>query len=260
MCPYVKIAGFDIPGYSVMIILGLVLANIIGFYYRRNDKNTDANDLIICEAYTGLGAILGSKILYLWVSRNLIDWSRIFEMEYFNSLMKGGFVFYGGLIGGLIFFALGCCIHKIDGRYYINKFLFLIPFIHGFGRVGCFMAGCCYGVRYDGIFSVRFPENSYAPAGIGLFPVQLAEAVLLFAISALLFYISKKGKKVVSVYFIVYGVERFIIEFFRFDEARGMWLWFSTSQWISIAFVVTGILIWLWGKKHKNNLSFNKKL
>lgn len=251
MYPYFKIFGFNIPGYSVMLISGLVLANIIGFYYAEKDKNIDENDLIICEAYIGLGAIIGSKLLYLWVIRNEIDLGRVFDLNYFNSLMKGGFVFYGGLIGGLIFFVMGCFIHKIDVSYYLNKFLFLIPFVHSFGRMGCFMAGCCYGIKYEGIFAVTFPENSFAPAGVKLFPVQLTEAILLLVISFVLFLYqrNKKGNMAISLYFAVYGIVRFLLEFLRYDEIRGRWLYFSTSQWISIVLVVIAFVIMFYNKK-----------
>ena len=251
MCPYFKIFGFNIPGYSLMLILGLVLANIIVFFYGKKDKNININDLIICEAYTGLGAIFGSKILYLWVMRKDIDWSRIFDLNYFNSLMQGGFVFYGGLIGGLLFFAVGCRMHKINGFYYLNKFIFIIPFVHAFGRLGCFMAGCCYGIRYDGVFSVTFPENSFAPAGINLFPVQLMEAFLLLIISFVLFLYQRKGRAnmILSLYFIMYGIVRFLLEFLRYDEVRGRWLYFSTSQWISIALILIAFIIVIYDKK-----------
>ncbi|MDO5388675.1 MAG: prolipoprotein diacylglyceryl transferase [Clostridia bacterium] len=257
MYPYLKIFGFDIPTYSIMIILGIVFANIIGLYCAKQDKKIDINDLSICEAYTGLGAIIGSKLLYLWVTRSEIDWSRIIDINYFNGLMKGGFVFYGGLIGGFIFFIIGCRLHKIDAFYYLNKFIFLIPFIHTFGRIGCFMAGCCYGIRYEGIFAVAFSENSFAPANVNLFPVQLLEAIILLAISFILFICQKRKKEsiMLPLYFIMYGVSRFLIEFLRYDEIRGKWLYFSTSQWISAVLIVIAFVILIYSKKRNANCS-----
>lgn len=66
-------------------------------------------------------------------------------------------------------------IHKFNVKIYIRNFIFLIPFIHAFGRIGCFFAGCCFGIPYNGIGAVVFPENSYALPDVSLFPVQLVE-------------------------------------------------------------------------------------
>ena len=141
------------------------------FFVLKHEK-LDFNDWMILEAYCILGGFLGAKLLYLLVSYKSIDWSRITDFQYFNALMLSGFVFYGGLIFGLIFVFLAGKIHKIPAGIYVRKFIFLIPFMHSFGRVGCFMAGCCYGIPYDGIGAVVFPEGSYAIPGIKLFPVQ----------------------------------------------------------------------------------------
>lgn len=241
--------GFSIPGYSAMLILGLLLANVIAYLVVKKN-NLDINDFIVCEAYTGIGAILGAKILYLIVSIEYIDWSRMIEPKYFNSIMQGGFVFYGGMIGGIIMFFVGCKLHKINGHSYLKRLIFLVPFVHAFGRIGCFMAGCCYGIEYNGIFSVVFPENSMALPGLELFPVQLLESFILFIISFLTAFVSFKRNDdaAILLYFTLYAIMRFFIEYLRFDSERGIWMWFSTSQWISI-FILAGIVIFVLNKK-----------
>lgn len=158
---YLHLFGLTIPSYGLLIASGVVIGNIIAFVLKH--EKLDFNDWMILEAYCILGGFLGAKLLYLLVSYKSIDWSRITDFQYFNALMLSGFVFYGGLIFGLIFVFLAGKIHKIPAGIYVRKFIFLIPFMHSFGRVGCFMAGCCYGIPYDGIgrsFSGRFLCNS----------------------------------------------------------------------------------------------------
>lgn len=243
------VGDFKIPVYGLMIVLGVVIANLIAWYMLLKYQ-LDGNDFLILEGYIFLGAIIGSKGLYLWVSRDVIQWTRLLELEYFNTLMKGGFVFYGGIIGGILSMILGAKIHHISGKQYIQKLIFLIPLTHGFGRIGCFFAGCCYGTEYDGIFSVVFPENSMAPSGIPLFPVQLVEAIGLFILALITFFFCKKATswRGLEIYLIGYGIFRFGLEFFRNDLERGFWGSLSTSQWISI-FLVIGCLAWMKLKK-----------
>lgn len=250
---YFNIFGRLISGYSLMILCGLVLINVLAALLMKKYK-LNIYDFIIMEAYILLGAMLGAKLLYLWVSRGMIDWSRMTEPAYFTAIMTGGFVFYGGLIGAAITGFLGCKLHKIDFMAYMRRFIFLVPLAHGFGRLGCFMAGCCYGMPYDGVFAVEFPVNSAAPAGVSLFPVQLFEAILLWTLAAVIYFIlrKKEGNGGIVLYIAGYSVIRFITEFLRYDADRGKWLWFSTSQWISIFLVLVLAAVVIWRKVRKS--------
>lgn len=247
MCLFVEILGRKFPTYGLMIVIGLVLANLIALFFVKKNQH-DSLDFIIIQAYAVLGAFGGAKILYLIVSWRIIDWSRILELEYLNQVMQGGFVFYGGMIGALLL-ALGAGKwHHIDAMLYIRHYIFLIPFIHGFGRVGCFLAGCCYGRPYEGFGSVVFPEGSLAPSGVPLFPVQLVEAFILVGISLLLLWVRghKDAIYTLEVYLGLYGVARFGLEYFRYDDARG-YLWhLSTSQWISIGMILVAVILALY--------------
>ncbi len=243
---YFHVGTFVLPGYSLMIIIGLLTGNFLVWLFGKRWK-LGFNDFIILEAYTFLGAMIGAKGLYLFVARHQIQWEHFFELDYFRMLMKGGFVFYGGLILGFAAFLLAGRIHKIDAFSYIRRLLFVVPYVHAFGRLGCFMAGCCYGRPYDGPGAVVFPEGSMAPAGISLFPVQLVEAMCLFLLAALLLLLAGRFSSAIqplTLYFGAYAVIRFVLEYVRYDDAeRGGFAWFSTSQWISIGVVAVLILI-----------------
>lgn len=247
---YTNLFGISVPSYGLMIAMGVVLANFVGMLVLKRE-HLDFNDFMILEAYCILGAFIGAKILYLVVSYKYIDWGRILDYKYFNDLMLGGFVFYGGLIGGLLFIFLGGRFHKINPKLYLKNFIFLIPFIHCFGRIGCFMAGCCYGVPYHGIGYVVFPEGSYALTGVELFPVQLVEAICLMtiAITILLLQLTIRFEHTVELYLFMYGIVRFILEYYRYDDIRGEIANLSTSQWISVIMIAVAIISFSFSKK-----------
>ncbi len=244
MCPFITFGEMIFPTYGMMITLGIALANWVAWYLVKRYHH-DLLDFIMLEAYVGLGAFIGAKLLYLIVSYKEIDWSRITEPAYFNGLMRGGFVFYGGLIGGLLMIMLAGKLHRIPVLTYVRTFIFLIPFIHAFGRVGCFLAGCCWGIPYEGPGAVCFPEESFAPSGISLFPIQLAEAIVLLVIALVIVGLQlwKNWRYTLELYLVLYGICRFVLEQFRYDEARGYFWIFSTSQWISICMIGVAVLL-----------------
>jgi len=239
---YINLFGLTIPSYGLFITTGVILANIIAIIVLKKTKQ-DFDNFIILEAYCFLGAFIGAKLVYLVVSFNEIDWSSIKDFYSFNHLMQSGFVFYGGLIGGLLFVFGAGKVHKIQTIEYMRNLTFLIPFAHSIGRIGCYMAGCCYGIPYDGPGAVIFPQGSFAIPGVKLFPVQLVESALLMILAALILALQLKLKwhYTIETYLVAYGVIRFFLEYYRYDEARGFIAGLSTSQWISIlliAFVI----------------------
>lgn len=243
MHPYVYLFDRAIPTYGLCITTGVLLSNLIAFFFTKR-KSLDWNDFIILECYCMLGAFLGAKLLFLLVSFKYIDWKRIFELSYFNSLMQSGFVFYGGLIGGLPATIIAAKVQKIDAGVYIRSLIFLVPLIHSFGRVGCFLAGCCYGIPYSGPGCVVFPYESFAISGVHLFPIQIVEAICLLLISGIVFISMQHFRNyyTVELYFVLYGTARFFLEYFRYDLIRGKIGGLYTSQWISVLLIITAIV------------------
>ena len=107
------------------------------------------------------------------------------------------------------------------------------PLFHGFGRIGCFMAGCCYGVK------LATPAELFGIFTLDRLPVQLIEAGFEFLLFAVLLFCEKKQAKTdtLQIYLITYAIFRFCIEFFRGDAIRGIFLGFSTAQWVSLAII-----------------------
>lgn len=173
---------------------------------------------------------LGSKIFYLMYSSGGELQNHSQSLSFW---LGGGFVFYGGLIFGLIYLLLYCLVFK---KYPIKEaYIFFAPltFGHALGRIGCFLAGCCYGTYCDLPWKIHLH-------GHFRHPVQLYEASLLILLGMILLKETLKKDtnplKLVGIYFLGYSMIRFILEFLRGDIIRGLHFGLSTSQWISLVF------------------------
>ena len=250
---HLHILGLHIPMYGLMIVIGVAVANIVAVKIKKT-YNFDINDFIILQAYAFLFAFIFAKIFYLFTIIEHIEFDKIFDINYLNSLIQGGFVFYGGLIGGLLGLYLAGKIHKIDYMIYLRHNIFLVPLAHAFGRIGCFCAGCCYGKECSGPFCVVFPIDSFAKSLVLLFPIQLLESFILFVL-AISLYLHQKRKgagHLIEIYIVSYSIIRFILKYFRGDVERGSIYIFSTSQIISIALLLIVLIRWIFiSKKQK---------
>lgn len=235
-----------IPYYGFFIVLGLAVASLIGLFQIRLFKK-NFNDFLILASMAGLGGIVGAKLLYLAVSWRDIDFSKIGDPSYIGSLLGGGFVFYGGLIGGAL--GLFLCRKWLTGGItpYVEVCVPCLPAAHGFGRLGCYAVGCCYGVPSHSPLAVVYHASPVAPNGVALFPVQLMEAVGNFVIAAvLLLYIDlSKQKNGPYLYILLYAPMRFTLEFFRYDAARGYVGALSVSQWISLLLTALAAVLFI---------------
>ena len=230
--------------YGMMIAIGIIAA--IYYMEKRAPKygmdSDSAFSMALCAAISG---IVGAKVLYLItvLPQLLADPSAI------TMYLSSGFVVFGGIIGGILSCMLYARHKKWDFIKYFDLFMPSIAMAQGFGRIGCFMAGCCYGRQTDSCFSVTFPTDpfSQAPAGIALIPTQLISSCLNF-INCILLSIyarhSKKDGRVGALYLILYSIGRFIIEFYRGDD-RGAIGFLSTSQFIALLGFAVGIIIFV---------------
>ncbi len=237
-----QLGNLVIPYYGLCIVAGVSAASLAGWAQTKLYRKS-FDDLITIAGCAGLGGILGAKLLYLAVSWNHIDWARFWtDASYLSALMSGGFVFYGGVLGALCGAWAGGKIFRISIRDYVQLAAPCIPLGHAFGRLGCSLAGCCYGIAYSGPGAVTYENSPFAPTGVSLFPVQLTESVLEFVLAGLLFLYTDRHigrpKHGLEIYLGVYAAFRFFLEFLRGDE-RGEYLGLSTSQWLSLALLMT---------------------
>lgn len=253
MFPSITIFNKVISMYNIMTILGILCA---GFYIIEVCKKRKIDDtkIITMLVLSFLGMFIGGHLLYGITQIKLI---KIFilnldKIKNFKHLIDclfeifGGSVFYGGLLGGMLVSYVYAKKSKMNVQEVFNLVIPVVPLFHFFGRIGCFLVGCCYGVESNIGFTYT---HSLVPMADNVcrFPIQLVEALfnlILFIVLAVFSHKKIMKNQLVYIYFIAYPVARFIFEFFRGDMYRGFLFGLSTSQIISIIlFVITIILI-----------------
>jgi phosphatidylglycerol:prolipoprotein diacylglycerol transferase len=178
-----SIGKLNIPGYGFMIGIGFIIALIIG-ELRAKKKGLDKEcvlDMAIIAIVTGF---LGAKLLFV-----IVNFKDFLEAP-LSFLGSSGFVVYGGIIAGVVCCILYCHFKKIKFMQYFDIIIPEVAIAQGFGRIGCFLAGCCYGRVTTSSFGVIFPADSFAPSGVKLIPTQLISAVGDFVIAAVLIIIA----------------------------------------------------------------------
>lgn len=164
---------------------------------------------------------------------------------------EGGLIFYGGMISSFICLFLFTRFKKIS---FLKVLDFLVPYValtHAFGRVGCFLNGCCGGRVCELPWAVRFPGETQS-----VHPTQLYETgwdlVLFF------FLIRLSGRKpnsgaVTSAYFFFYGLGRFCVEFFR--AGNPFWGIFTANQWMSLAIMAGSAVFYAFRARQRGKVS-----
>lgn len=232
----------NIQPYGCMIALGLLAAGGMGKLFARHFFFINYCDILLLFAYTVLFGTLGAKVAYLLVNLRNICEAQVPVRTLLDMLGRGGFVFYGGIPFGFLGIRLAQRLHRLDLFSTLRICIPLIPFAHAFGRIGCCFAGCCHGIAYNGPLSITYHTSLFAPNEVSLFPVQLLEAILLLALFALLTWALFRGMYLGSLcimYLGSYSILRFFLEFLRGDPLRGHFGGLSTSQWLSILFLLS---------------------
>jgi phosphatidylglycerol---prolipoprotein diacylglyceryl transferase len=241
-----EIGNFPVYTYGVLLaaayLLGLQFALV-----RARARGLDANRVMDLGIWIIISALIGAKLLLLVVD---FDTFRNSPRELLT-LMRSGGVFYGGLIAAVAVAIWYMRRHKLPVWSVSDAFAPGIALGHVIGRMGCFFAGCCFGRSTDVPWAVTF-TNEYArqnvgtPLNIPLHPTQLYEAGAELLILGFLLLLERRGRpfpgRTFWSYMLVYGITRFIIEFYRGD-ARGMVGALSTSQFVSVLLVPLSILM-----------------
>ncbi len=258
MLPFIEITDeLRLPSYGVMAIIGFTLAVAVAFYVAKIVRIHEY-DVLFASLYAGIGLIIGAKVVYfITVSPTIIKNWEIYSNNFMQLFADafGGFVFYGGLIGSLIGIYVYCKRQCMPVGPFFDVTVTVIPVMHGIGRIGCLLAGCCYGMEYDGPGAITFPENELISglSGVKRFPMQPIEVVFNLIIFVVLFTLVKKrllkNGRMLGLYLVAYSFMRFILEFFRGDAIRGHFNGLSTSQWISLVIFPIGCYI-LFAKKN----------
>ncbi len=248
MLPFIYIFNIIIPMYGLCICSGILFASFWAVY-RCKKQGLIWEDAVII-GITGLGiGLIGAKVMYILITFPLSSIPSLFVSG--KLIADGGFVFYGGLLGGIIGAFAGGKLANAKVRNFEHILIPVIPLVHAFGRIGCLMAGCCYGKPTPSKLHVVFKTPlGDAPVGVPLIPVQLYESTFNLVLFFLLMLMEKRHKKyMLPVYMVTYAIGRFTLEYFRYDFVRGSIGHISTSQLISIIIFAVGTALFFFRKK-----------
>ncbi len=239
MLPYLpEFFGLRIPLYGLMTMLGY-LAAMLYCLKQRHKIGISKDELFDIIFYIILGAIIGGKLFFIFFNWDSFAASTLVEK------IRYGFVFFGGFIGAVTAGIIVARVKKLPFFKFADFFAPAIALGHAIGRIGCFLAGCCYGKVSHSFLSVKFhnPEClvPHHLHDVGLYPTQLMESLgnfILFFILLTVFNKKHKEGTVIASYIIGYGLIRFIVEFFRGDDRGSYILGLSPSQFIAAALII----------------------
>lgn len=242
--------------YGVMAALGY-LASVLVMLRLRKHAGLEAEQVFDLSMITIIGGLLGARVFYV-----IQFWSRDgFASDPLMILRidKGGLVFYGGFICAIV----GILIYCMRKKFSILKVMdIMAPGLaagHAFGRIGCFLQGCCFGKPSELPWAVTFPQgtlpaikfpdiSALPPCSSALHPVQLYECVANIVLFGVLFMLAGRMKagRMAALYLIGYGVVRLSTEFFRGDHTDFAFGVFTPSQTISLFFLIPfGMLLFV---------------
>ena len=252
MFPYIELLGVKMSTFSLLILIAL-FSTITVYIKSSMYSKIYLLDLMKKIVPILIGTAVGVRLL------SAITMIPVSDKPFWYNLLFGGAVFYGGVIGGCASLAIVCTIKKQPFLEYTDVFVSLLPLGHAIGRFGCYLNGCCYGSKYDGIFAVSYPIDG---EHVEVFPTWFVEiffCILLFAFFQFVCKTKIRGKRT-AIYFLSYSCYRFLIEFMRGDDIRGVWGFLSTSQIISIFTLLFGLIVLCYSIKKKcyNYMIINK--
>lgn len=239
--------------YSVCIAVGLIVGAVVFRLLckklKMSDKSYDFYSFLAI-----LTVVVGFLFAYIFQdvynvlagkgSNIVSDTKDLFAGKGFK--MSGGITFMGGLIGGAAFFIVCTLLHKdksVRSEFPLVADIAapVILVAHGFGRIGCFFGGCCYGKVTDSVFGINYPvDGVWQPR----FPTQLYEALFCFIAFAVFTVILLKTEKrglLIALYAAAYSVFRFLVEFLRDDYRGGADIGISPSQIQSIVLIFAAV-------------------
>lgn len=231
---------FSIYSYGLMIALGIL---IFIWFLQRDPKRAAlvSNNQLIDILLLGIVAgFIGGRGLYLITSWS--QWNELFRLD--------GFSIIGSILGILVIMPWYLKKQNIPILEMLDLLALYGPTAQVMGRIGCFLAGCCYGNITDAQWAVVYTDHeSLAPLGLCLHPAQLYSAILLLIIFILLYFVFRplcnKPGQLCTIYLFLVNAERFSTDFFRGDREffSGEYVQqISIHQWFALILMIVATI------------------
>lgn len=266
---FMVVFGIPVYWFGVMMAGGFMAA-LASWTYLGRKEGRDFNYCSDMLFWVMVSGIVGARVAYV------VSEFSTFIQDPITMLFvhRGGLIYYGGFVGaGVALFLFARTRHE--------KFLSIIDFVitsiplgHVFGRIGCFLNGCCHGLESSGLLSVCYPKASLpwddqlyaglitadAKFSLPVHPVQLYEAAFNLLLYFALVWAYRNRKTVGSttaLYLMTYPIGRFSLEFLRGDARMRLGLGLDVAQLISIALFALGLAIWFVSRRGNKTAAGN---
>jgi phosphatidylglycerol---prolipoprotein diacylglyceryl transferase len=236
---------FSIYWFGIMAATGFIAATLL-MHYNRKDASLSQDNVFDITFVAIIAGILGARLFYVvqfWEQYRDRPLS-VFRID------QGGLVFYGGMLCATFSIYLYCRWKKLQFIRVIDVFAPSLAAGHLFGRIGCFMNGCCFGKPSDLPWAVHFPPGSFPDKrypGLAVHPTQLYESLFNLALFLAMMLCLKRLKNypglTASIYLLAYGTGRFIIEMLRGDSVNLIFGVFTAAQFTGIFIVAAGAAV-----------------
>lgn len=240
-----EIGSLEIHTYGFLIMMGAVFAYLYMSTAAKKELGIDPEHIQTLAIYIILAAFVGGKLFFYFE-----DPSYYFRTP--SNMLKGfrqGFVFYGSLV-----FAIPIAIWFFRKQNwpvwpFMDRLAIAGTIVHAFGRMGCFFAGCCYGLPTEKPWGVTFDDalSQAKPLHTDLHPTQLYEVLNILTIMGILLMLKRHKRfegQLFLIYVILYSIGRSIVEVFRGDLRRGFIIEDVLSHSQFIALILIGICLW----------------
>ena len=217
-----------IPIYGIIIIISILIGLLFNYIFLKKNGIKERKTLLylfLLFVYSFIGGLLFNSIAN-------------FDFENYSI----GLSSYGGAIGICICSIIFEKIDNSNGKY-IKSAILSLPLIYAISKLACFFSGCCYGIPYNGVFSVVYTDG----LNISLLPIQLIETIV-FMIVFIICYLNNNNKNIIPITMLLSAISKFILDFFRYIHLNEV---LSINQVISIIFIIIGISIYF-KEKNKN--------
>lgn len=255
-----SINSWTLHSYGLLLALGILL----GYWVSRNvakyrviGGGISASKKFINYIFTGtvICAMIGARLAYVALSPGEYI-SAPYKILFF---WEGGLVFFGGLAGGLVWVIYSASKWKVNLWKVADVLSVGLAVGLAIGRIGCFLAGCCYGKPTEIFIGVTFSHPAaLCPTGIPLHPTQLYSSLFMFILAGVLYLKIKKSEShthagsVFALYLIGHGLFRVGIEFLRGDFRGGVVVGLTLTQWFAIIMVIVGMWMVFYRNKTKD--------
>lgn len=253
-----EIGGLKIYSYGFLIAIGAIAG--VAYLALRGRKEIgltfdQANSLFL---FIFIAAFVGGKVFLFFE-----DTSTYLHRP--GKLLTGnGFVFYGSFLFAIPTMWWFFRKHKLPPYAMLDIMAVTTCLVHMFGRLGCFMAGCCYGKPTASGMGVIFtdPACQAKPLNEPLHPTQLYESGYILLVMLILLYLRDKRSfygELFLLYLLLYAAGRFALEFFRGDAGRGFVIqdYISHSQFIAI--LIAAVVLYVYSRwSVRNKMSLHK--